>query len=133
MDDIDMIFQSERSTIIEATVDRVCGMGLPRETVGQGVEAFTQLIATIGERRRSCRCDVVAIAGRHGEQRSRNGYDLRMLLRELEILRVTIVDVMTFHTLSVGSLEQINTLIHAGMIEAAVLHADHRKRVASLR
>jgi hypothetical protein len=122
---LDTIIEKKLPLIIETFVSEVRVYQLvpgnkTNVEIANQVEAFLSAVVYALRRGHNKDPEALRLAGYHGEQRARLGYDLRAVLGEFGILRATIVEIATQNdSITVPELERLAEVLHASMIEAA--------------
>ncbi len=134
---LDQIIEKKLARIIETFVSEVRVYQLvpghkSNTEIANQIEAFLSAVIYALRRGHGKDPDALRLAGFHGEQRARLGYDLRAVLAEFGILRETIVEIATqSESATVAEVERLAEVLHASMIEAAMHFTSQAGRVTA--
>jgi len=132
---LDVLIEKKLPLIIETFVSEVRVYQLvpgnkSNVEIANQIEAFMSAVVYALRRGHGKDPEALRLAGYHGEQRARIGYDLRAVLGEFGILRATIVEIASQNdSITVAELERLAEVIHASMIEAATRFVAQSARV----
>lgn len=135
---LDTLIEKKLPLIIETFVSEVRVYQLvpgnkTNVEIANQVEPFLSAVIYALRRGHAKDPEALRLAGYHGEQRSRLGYDLRALLSEFGILRSTIVEIASQNdSITVPELERLAQVLHASMIEAATRYVAQSNRTTAV-
>ena len=134
---LDAIIERKLPLIVETFVSEVrvyqlVGGHKTNAEIANQIEPFLSAIIYALRRGHAKDPEALRLAGFHGEQRARLGYDLRAVLAEFGILRATIVEIaLQNESATVPEVERLADILHASMIEAAAHFAAQASRVTA--
>ncbi len=134
---LDSIMEKKLPLILETFVSEVRVYQLvpghkSNTEIANQIEPFLSAVVYALRRGHEKDPEALRLAGFHGEQRARLGYDLRALLAEFGILRSTIVEIASQNeAATVPEVERLAEILHASMIEAATRFNAQSSRVTA--